>query len=224
MQDDALERLDYGDPAQIGASNATRVRIKRHLNEAYRRLTRSPGCTLLRKRVSVTISAIAGTKSYTVTSPSISFLYDKTNDLVLEKVSLAEIRRMDPGDDVTGTSRYFAIQTVNNTSNVVILWPIPSANVTLYVDDISPITELSGDSDLPTYVHEDFHGLLVTLAMALDYEKKKDRGARRDAMNEYEDGKKELKLVLRKLSGPLIPASNTVQRMSRLGSNFEAGT
>ena len=216
LQDDCLERLTFDSST---ASSTARTRIKRFLNEAYRRLLRRSGLGRATTG-STTITVVAGTATYTVTGAKIRADYDTTNNLPLVEISLSDLRRLDPGLDATGTPTAFAVTTHGSTTLTVQLYPKPTANGTLNVDIGAATTALSGDNDVPV-IPIDFQYLLGSGARMLEYEKQEQLDRYRLAKTEFEEGVKELRFYLAK-SGvrPRVPGT-TVERSSRLGPWFE---
>lgn len=227
--DDTLERCDYGDPAQIGASTASRVRVKRHVNEAYRSVLRKSGMSRLTARASTQITTVIGTKTYTVTAPKIHSIYDDANNRLLTEKTLDDIRLFDPDGSITGNPEHYVLESAGATTILVRLWPTPASVLTLEVDDAAPTTALSADGDIPV-VPVDFHDLLGMMARLKDYEKKADRRYRElKADIEGPDGKGgrigELRLHLRKSKTlSTVPGRNRIRRGSKLGPFFESGT
>lgn len=192
LQDDTLERLNL--PTDV--SSSARTRIKRYINEGYRILMADVGMSRARHSTT-TITTVAGTAEYTVTASKIRFMRDTANDMRMDEVALAEIRAMDPGNDSTGNPTCYAVvKYLTPTTMTVRLWPIPSAELTIDVDIVAPVTALSADGDLPVFAAE-FHHALSTYARASEYEKMDDTRYR-DTMREYVNIVRQLRHYLRK--------------------------
>lgn len=151
---------------------ATATRYGDALNEAYHALLRKPWATCLRDTTTTKVS-VAGTQSYSITScVRINRIWETTNDLKLVQRSLAWLREQDP-DPVQATPVVWIPTDLTKTSQSFLLWPTPDAVITYTLDITSPITELSGDSDVPL-LPDDFHDLLIDLAELSELRKQDD--------------------------------------------------
>lgn len=168
LQDAVLSDLNL----TTASASSERTRVSRYLNEGYRTLLADPSLGRIRDSTT-TISALAGTAEYTVTASKILYIRDATNDLRLTEVSLGDLRTLDPGNDSTGNPTHYAIRKTSATTLGVRLWPIPSENVTLDVDILAAITDLSANGDVPVFASE-FHHILETYARMREYEKMDD--------------------------------------------------
>ena len=215
IQDDALERLNL--PTDV--SSSARTRIKRFINEGYRLLLADTGMGRLRDSTT-TISVVAGTAEYTVTATKIHFVRDTTNDLRLTEVSLGDLRTLDPGDSSTGNPTHYAVRAfLTPTTQKVRLWPTPSENLTLQVDILAALTELSADADVPV-IPSEFHYTLSQYARACEYEKMDD-SRYRDAMREYVDQVRQMRFFLRKSPTRVVTQGRSMRGYaSSLGPDF----
>lgn len=211
--DDAAERLGNLQPE-------ARVRFRRHINEWYRRLLTE--CSLPRGTAATSLAVVASTKTYTLASTigRLQTIYDPTNNITLEERPLSWMRDADPTDAVTGVPQYYAYVT----DRVIKLYPVPSANNTVYIDHDADITEMDDDADVPI-VPEDFHYLLSLGIRLNEYEKNSD--ARYNiANNEMDKGVAKLRhwvaSRLKNVSNPARFGSGT--RPSRLGGWYPGGS
>jgi hypothetical protein len=192
LQDDTLERLNL----PTDASSTARTRVKRYINEGYRLLLADVGMSRARHSTT-TIATVAGTAEYTVTASKIRFIRDTANNLLLQEVTLGEIRSVDAGNDSDGNPTQFAVvQYITPTTIKVRLWPIPSEVLTLDVDIVAAVTDLTADADLPVFASE-FHHVLGIYARMCEYEKMDDT-RKRDASKEYVDAVRQMRYFLRK--------------------------
>jgi hypothetical protein len=207
LQDDVLDRLNL-------TSTDARTRIKRHLNERYRRLASTLGMTSVRDSTTTQTTA-TGTAEYAITAQKIKHIYDATNATYLPETSLADLRQRDPGLDSSGLPQVWAPRKQTATAITIRLWPIPDTAYTLNLDISSALTELSGDSDVPTLIPDDWQWLIGLGARLEEYEKRDD--ARYMALSrEYEQGVKDLRYFLRK-SNSRTNTGDPAQPSSRLG-------
>jgi hypothetical protein len=215
IQDDTLEALNL----PLDSSSTARDRVKRKINEGYRLLLADVGMGRFRDSTT-TISVIAGTSEYTVTASKIHYIRDASNDFRLTETSLGDLRTLDPGDSSTGNPIYFAVrQYITPTTLKVRLWPTPSVNLTLDVDIVSAVTDLSGNSDVPI-IPSEFHPVLSIYARMCEYEKMDD--TRLDhTRREYVDWLKQLRFFVRK-SGTRATLQGAGLRgyVSQLGPDF----
>jgi hypothetical protein len=192
LQDDTLERLNL--PSD--ASSTARTRVKRYLNEGYRAALGGVGLSRARY-ATTTITTVAGTAEYSVTATKVRSIRDEANELLLTEATLHDLRAMDPGETSSGTSTYYAVYHYNSTTTLKVrLWPIPSEVLTLDVEILAPVTELSADGDLPL-LPADYHYLLSVYARMCEYEKMDDTRAQQ-AAQQWRDGLKDLRFFLRK--------------------------
>jgi len=213
LQDDALERLNL--PTAV--SSDARTRIKRYINEGYRLLLADIGMGRARDSTAQ-ISVVAGTEEYTVTAMQIRAIRDTTNDLLLQEVSLVDLRGFDPGDDETGTPTHYAVRKAGATTLLVRLYPSPSANNTLDCDIVAAVTALSNDADVPV-IPEDFHSILSVYARLCEYEKMDDTRYQL-ASKEYIAQARQLRFALRKSDSRHVTVGRRRGYASQLGPNY----
>jgi hypothetical protein len=218
LQDDVLERINQ-DSSLV--SSAPRTRVKRFINEWYRRVLGMPWAGRIRDSAT-TITTAAGTSEYTVTAASIRDVYDATNDWKLEERSLGWLRERDPGSDATGNPVVFVIKGRTATTLTVVLWPTPTAIATIKVDAEGATTELSANGDIPI-IPVDFHHILADGALYHEYMRMGDVQRAQLAKNDIDRGMRELRVFLYSTDTQrLVPgrSSRATRGRSRLGSTF----
>lgn len=217
LQNDVLERLNH-DPT---SANAPRPRIKRFLNEWYRRLLSTPGMSRVRS-AATTITTAASTADYTLSVSAIREVYDATNQWRLDERTLGWLRERDPGSAASGTPIVYVVKARTATTITVTLWPTPTAIATINVDGESTATEMIADSDTPI-LPTDFHYLLVLGALHNEYLRMGDLDRSAMTSAELKAGQRDLRVFLYSAGQTrLVPgrAARVSRGRSRLGSFF----
>lgn len=209
IQDDAMDRLNL-------TSTEARARVKRTINEWYRRILSRLGMNRPRDG-EVTVSTSQGTAEYTVTASKITMARNEANKVVLVERSIAWLRDMDPDNSQAGEPVAYIIRKTGATTFTVRFWPTPDATGSIKLDVTTNITDLSGDSDVPAFP-ADYHWLLSLGARVAEYEKLDDDRLK-DARQDLEQGIRELRYFIRKSHTNTNPPGNTT--VSRLGQAYE---
>jgi hypothetical protein len=212
IQDDAMERLNL-------TSADARTRVKRYVNEWYRRILGRLGMSRLRDASSTTIILADGQAEYDVSAVKIAHIFDPTNEVMLVERSLTWMRDMDPTDSYR--SNYpvaFAVRKVGATTLKVRVWPIPNQALTLRVDTSSGATALSADGDVPV-LPEDYHWILSLAARVSEYEKLDD-DRYKIARQDLEDAIRELRYHIAKSHTKQWSQGEPGLTVSRFGSAF----
>lgn len=196
-------------------STTSRAIVKKSINETYRRIVSGLGMGAGRD-ATTTIAVTGGTATYTVTAQKIKFIRDEANNTTLREVSLGYIRDIDPGLDSSGNPEVFAIRKQSATAITLTLHPIPTADMTLYVDYTTAITALSSNSDVPVLIPEDYHWLLSAGARLRHYEKTDDQARYLALKAEYEQGLRDLRYFFRKSHTHTFSQTERQKRPSRL--------
>jgi hypothetical protein len=154
-----MSRLNWSAPAN-------RELVKTFLNDRLREVQSSLGLAATRRGLT-TVATTAANSFSTITSIAKVIGIVDTTDLKrpLREVTVHEIRQKDPASEVTGLPEDYAIFKHLADSVQVLWYPQPDAVYTLSVDALLAGTELSANSDEPTFP-EDFHDLLVHAAEA----------------------------------------------------------
>lgn len=214
LQNDALDRLNL--PAD--ASGASRDRIKRYINEGYRWLLADVGMSRALDSTA-TITTVADTAEYTVTTGAIRAIRDLVSDTVLQEATLVELRRRDPGDEETGDPTHYAIRNAGATTLLVRLWPTPVDARTLQLDVTATVTDLSADGDVPVFKAEYHHALSIYARMC-EYEKMDDTRYK-EASQLWQVTIRALRFALRRSdSRVMTQGRGPIARWSHFGSNF----
>jgi hypothetical protein len=112
----------------------------------------------------------SGTIGYYMAAEDVETIFDDTNGVVLQKVTLQDLRRMDPKvDDGSSTGRITHWAPLSD--NRIVVYPKTFANVTLKVDGkITPsaLSTLSNYPTIPYRYQESF--IEYVIALALDRE------------------------------------------------------
>lgn len=214
IQDDALERLNL----PLDASSVSRDRIKRYINEGYRWLLADVGMSRVLDGTT-TITTAAGTAEYSVTAAAVRAIRDTTTDTLLEEVTLAQLRRRDPGDDDEGDPIHYAVRKTSATTLLVRLWPTPVDERELDVDITASVTDLSADGDIPVFKSE-YHDALSVYARMCEYEKMDDTRYK-EAAALWQAKIRALRFALRRSdSRTTTQQGRPIARWSHFGSSF----
>lgn len=213
LQNDVLERIN-------NSSSEARVRVRRFLNEWHRRILTELGLEAPR-RAETTLSVVAGTDEYTLSSTiaRINGIQNEGDLVALAERSLEWMRIVDPDDSWSGTPEFYALRSDRKLK----LKPKPDTNGTYTIDYEAQIAELDDDADLPL-IHEDFHYLLVRGALINEYEKQDDMTRLAYAQKEMDRGMAKLRIWLNNRPRTVKNPGEAYSTVSRLGSQFPAGT
>jgi hypothetical protein len=144
------------------------ARIGRRVNERYRRVASSIGMLTV-SRVSFTENTVPGNPLIVVTGGSsdiekVVTVRDAARGLVLDEVTLDEIRNMDPRGVTTGPPRCYAVEHQGAVTVTLYLYPTPTDIRALSIDALATKATLSG-TDVPDFAAS-FHDVLVFGALA----------------------------------------------------------
>jgi hypothetical protein len=161
------------------------TRVKRELNEAYRRVTSSIGLQTARRVSGTSQSTTADNPRITYTLEKIERLYITSAKDVLEEVSYDEIKSGNVENSTTGTPRRWAVESHTHNTVTVFLDPVPSGIVAILADGYQNASTL-GDSDSPAFP-TDFHDLLIDSVMEVEYMKLEKPDLARLMKGRYEE-------------------------------------
>jgi len=162
-------------------------------------------------KINRSLTVVSGTNEYTLDSSSIGYymsaedvknIYCPSSGKYLQKVSLDELRRMDPESD-DGTSASHITHWAPAGDNVIVVYPATFADTTLKVDGKTRPTSLVTLSNYPTipfHYQESFIQYMIALGL--------DR--------ENDDRATNMKLMVKDLIKSDIQDSN-----SKLGVNLD---
>ncbi len=142
-----------------------RTRVKAEINLRYAEVCSGVGLAKTRRAV-VTKATVANTAALSFTNTANLFsLYDAVNlKRTLEEISLATYRELDTAAAQVGYPHSYAILSHGATSMSLLLYPKPSTVYNLTGDILAIGTDLTADSDEPSFP-EDFHDILVQGAL-----------------------------------------------------------
>jgi hypothetical protein len=150
-------------------SDESEARVKRELNEAYRRVSSSIGLQLSRRSVGVTVNTIQDDPTVTFTLEKVERVYIPSARDVLDEITFDEIREANIELATGGVPRRYAIQSSTASTVTLCLNPIPSSVIAIYADGVVNASTL-GDSDSPAFA-ADYHDVLIHDVLKTEYMK-----------------------------------------------------
>ncbi len=201
----------------------TRARLLNAVNRRYRRLMSFPGAQHLRESTASLGPTVADTALYYVASVAkVNRIWDTTNQLRLQPMSLEQYRALDPDPaETTGTPTHYVWAGYDTSRRwQAYLWPTPDAVVTYTCDVTSTVTDLSLDADIPM-IPDDFHDILVLAGLVEEYRKTDDPRAA-FVLGDLRERESDLKYWLAETASGNTDFS--AEPPSRLGSMYPAGS
>lgn len=192
LQNEIAERLNL-------TSTTALARIGRSINEGYKQIASSIGISLTAERVEG-VTATTTINQQTLTfgpTPTpvekILIVYNKafTPPFVLDERSVDELR-----NEVTigDPAQEYAIESMGADSVTILLNSIPGTQYVLTADVLSNRSTLSGTMK-PAFT-EDYHNMLLWLAMGIELEKMEKYDKSAVQMKKYEDRMGEYRLYV----------------------------
>ena len=134
-----------------------------------------------------------------------------TGNITLNQTSGSgtELARLAPGYDY---GRYVRIH----------LYPVPTQVNTYYADVELHIEDMANAGDEP-YLPEDFHWILVSMALAKEYQYRENWTSYESELGRYRNGLGDLQLYLKRRGGVAL-GDRRRRPFSQLGPDFPAGT
>lgn len=178
------------------SSTESSARVKRELNDAYRRLTSSCGLATSR-RTTANVNSVALT-------PTVTFALDKVERVyitsptkqVFPEITYDDCRNANIETATTGIPSAYAIKTMGGGDVTIELTPIPDGAYMIYADGYVTVATLA-DNDEPV-VPTDYQDALIYDVLRVEYMKLDKRDLSQMSLNDYENRVAQLRYFIAK--------------------------